>query len=107
MSDTDRILEAEQIIQGIASELKRMRDAANILQGSQEQVEAVLKSATRVIEATEKFSNECGVIVAKLAATDLNQRLDGLQTLHGELAAVADFIKKELRSCRRRFAGWN
>ena len=98
MPDTDRILEAEQSIQSIASELKRMRDAANLLQGSQEQVAAVLESAKRVIEVTEKFSNECGVIVTKLAATDLNQRLDGLQTLHGELAAVADSIKKEPRS---------
>lgn len=98
MPDTDRILEAEQSIQGIASELKRMRDVANILQGSQEQVDAILKSAKKVIEVTEKFSNECGVIVTKLAATDLNQRLDGLQTLHGELTAVADSIKKELWS---------
>lgn len=98
MPDTDRILEAEQSIQNIAGELKRMRDAANILQGSQEQVEAVLRSAKRVIEVTEKFSNECGIIVTKLAATDLNQILGGLQALHGEIAEVADSIKKELRS---------
>ncbi len=97
MPDTDRILEAEQSIQSIASELKRMRDAANILQGSQEQVDAVLNSARRVIEVTEKFSNECGVILTKLAATDINKILDGLQTLHGELEAVAGSIKNELR----------
>jgi len=98
MPDIDRILEAEQSILSIASELKKMRDAANILQGSQEQVDAVLKSAKKVIDVTEKFSNECSTIVAKLAATDINQRLDSLQTLHSELATAVDSIKKELRS---------
>ncbi|HLA13024.1 MAG TPA: hypothetical protein VJ023_20750 [Pyrinomonadaceae bacterium] len=69
MPDTDKILEAEQSIQSLASELKRMRDAANLLQGSQSQLDAVLTSAQKVMQATEKFSGECGVIVTKLAAT--------------------------------------
>ncbi len=98
MPDTDRILEAEQSIQSIASELKRMRDAADILQNSQAQVDAVLTSARRVIEVTEKFSNECGVIVTKLAATDLNQILDSLRALHGELVVAAESVKTELQS---------
>ena len=98
MPDTDRILEAEQTIQNIASELKRMRDAANLLETSQTQLDAVLASAQKVVQTTEKFSSECGVIVTRLAARDLNQRLDGLQTLHSELATAASSLKKIMQT---------
>lgn len=98
MPDTDRILEAEQSIQSIASELKRMRDAANLLESSQAKTDAVLSSAQKVVQATERFSNECGIIVTKLAATDLNQRLDDLQTLHSELESASGVLAEALRS---------
>lgn len=98
MPDTDRILEAEQSIQSIASELKRMRDAANLLESSQAKTDAVLSSAQKVVQATERFSNECGIIVTKLAATDLNQRLDDLQALHSELESASGVLAEALRS---------
>lgn len=98
MPDTDRILEAEQSIQSIASELKRMRDAANLLESSQAKTDAVLSSAQKVVQATERFSNECGIIVTKLAATDLNQRLDDLQALHSELESASGVLAGALRS---------
>jgi len=91
MPDTDRILEAEQSIQGIATELKRMRDAANLLEGSQAKTDAVLTSAERVVQAIERFSSQCGVIVTRLSSTDLNQRLDDLQT---EIEQIATLIKE-------------
>lgn len=90
MPDTDRILEAEQSIQSIASELKRMRDAANLLESSQAQVDVVLASAQRVIQATEQFSSNCGIIVTKLAATDLNQSLGNIRTDIGLIATLVE-----------------
>jgi prefoldin subunit 5 len=78
MPDTDKILEAEQSIQNIAAELKRMRDAATLLQESQETKDALLRAAEKVIKDTGEFAISCGDIIRKLSATDLNQRLDSI-----------------------------
>ena len=96
MPDADKILEAEQSIQTIAAELTRMRDAANLLQGAQAKSDAVISAAQRVVEATERFSGECGAIVAKLASTDLSQKLDSLQELHGEVAGAKGDLAEKL-----------
>ena len=79
VSDTDKILEAEQTIQSIASELKRMKDAAKLLHSGQEKLDAVLVSAGKVIEVTERFSRECGEIVDKLSATDIDRHFEEIK----------------------------
>jgi DNA repair ATPase RecN len=94
MSDADKILEAEQSIQGIATELKRMRDAANLLQDSQEKTETILNAANRVIKVTEEFSVACGDIVRKLSATDLNQRLD---TVQGGMNQISGLVNEQAK----------
>jgi len=96
MPNPDEILKAEQTIQAIASELKRMRDAANLLQASQSQVEAVVTSAQRLIEATDRFSSESGTIITKLASMDISQKLDSLQSLHTELKSVETELTEKL-----------
>lgn len=105
MPDADKILEAEQSIQNIAAELTRMRDAANLLQGAQAKSDAVIAAAQRVVQTTERFSAECGTIVAKLASTDVSQKLDSLQTLHGEVAGaksdLADNLHTALEELRK------
>lgn len=98
MPDADKILEAEQSIQNIAAELTRMRDAANLLQGAQAKSDAVIAAAQRVVQATERFSRECGAIVANLASTDLTQKLDSLQKLHGEVAGAKSDLAEKLRA---------
>ncbi len=98
MPDADKILEAEQSIQNIAAELTRMRDAANLLQSAQAKSDAVIAAAQRVVQATERFSVECGSIVAKIASTDLSQKLDSLQTIHGEVAGAKNDLAEKLRT---------
>ncbi len=98
MPDRDKILEAEQSIQNIAAELTRMRDAANLLQGAQAKSDAVIHAAQRVVQATDRFSSECGAIVAKLASTDLIQKLDSLEKLHGEVAGAKSELAEKLRA---------
>lgn len=98
MPDADKILEAEQSIQNIAAELTRMRDAANLLQGAQAKSDAVIAAAQRVVQTTERFSDECGAIVAKLASTDLSQKLDSLQKLHGEVAGAKSDLADQLKN---------
>lgn len=78
MPDTDKIIEAEQSIQNIAVELRRMRDAATLLQESQETKDALLRAAEKVIKDTGEFAISCGDIIRKLSSTDLNQRLDSI-----------------------------
>jgi DNA repair exonuclease SbcCD ATPase subunit len=98
MPDADKIIEAEQSIQNIAAELTRMRDAANLLQGAQVTFDAVIAAAQRVVQTTERFSGECGTIMAKLASTDLIQRLDSLQKLHAEVAETKNDLAEKLRA---------
>jgi hypothetical protein len=88
MADTETLPETEQHIQRIAAELTRMRDAANLLQSAEDKAAAVISAAQRVVQASGRFSTECGTIVARLADSDLQQKIDALQTVHQEVAAV-------------------
>ena len=94
MPDTDKLLEAEQSIQSIASELKRMRDAANLLEGAQEKTSAILNSAERIVRVTEEFSLACGDIVKRLSATDLNRRLDAVRN---DLKQMSDHVDQQIQ----------
>jgi len=96
MANTDKVLEAEKRIQEIASELKRMRDAASLLESSQKQVDTVLRSAQSVITATEKFTNDTSTIIGKLSSMDLNKKIDDLQTIHDEIESVKMDLLKTL-----------
>ncbi len=88
MPDTDETLKAEQLIRQVADELKRMKDAANLLDSAQEKVDAVLSSSEKIVQDIEKFSSACGSILTKLSETDLTLHLDELQTKNKEIAAM-------------------
>jgi len=85
MTDTDKLLEAEQSIHDMATELSRMRDAANLLTASQTQVEQVLKSAQSVIATSKNFAEQCKAIISNLSSTDLGQMVDALKKLRKDL----------------------
>ena len=87
MPEPDKILEAEQSIQNIASELKRMRDATQLIRNAQKKADAVADNAQGLIEAvqglikaTESFSSNITV--------DLGQKLNDLKTMQGELSTA-------------------
>jgi hypothetical protein len=94
MPEPDKILEAEESIQNIAAELKKMRNAAHLLQDSQEKTDAILSAADSVITVTKEFSNATGEIIKRLSATDLAQRLD---TVHGEIKQIAGLINEQAK----------
>ncbi|MDD9816998.1 MAG: hypothetical protein OXU61_02505 [Gammaproteobacteria bacterium] len=56
-----------------------MKDAAKLLHSGQEKLDAVLVSAGKVIEVTERFSRECGEIVDKLSATDIDRHFEEIK----------------------------
>lgn len=78
MIDKDNILEAEQNIQKISSELSKIQSAANLLQNAQSQVDSVLKSSSKVIDAAGTFTQKAGQIISELDATNLNKKIDDL-----------------------------
>jgi hypothetical protein len=94
MPEPDKILEAEESIQNIAAELKKMRNAAHLLQDSQEKTDAILSAADSVITVTKEFSHASGEIIKRLSATDLAQRLD---TVHGEIKQIAGLINEQAK----------
>ncbi len=94
MPEPDKILEAEQSIQNIAAELKKMRNAAGLLQDAQEKTDAILDASERIIAATKEFSHACGDIIRRLSATDLTQRLDAV---HREIDRIAGFVNEQAK----------
>ncbi len=98
MPDTDKILEAEQSILNLASELKRIRDAADLLENTQSKSDSIISAAQSVVQTTEQFSANCGAIVTKLASTDLSQKLESLHTLHAELQSAKSDLVETMQS---------
>ena len=78
----DKIVAAERSILEIAAELKRLRDAANLLNGAQTQIDGVLTAVKGVTDATREFTAVCGPIVEKLASSDIIRKLDDLELSH-------------------------
>ena len=78
----DKIVAAERSILEIAAELKRLRDAANLLNGAQTQIDGVLTAVKGVIDSTREFTAVCGPIVEKLASSDIIRKLDDLELSH-------------------------
>lgn len=103
MPDTDKILEAEQTIQSIASELKRMKDAAKLLHSGQEKLDAVLVSAGQVIEVTERFSRECGEIISKLSAMDMSRHFEETQA---EVKKISEVVSESAKSTTDRMTAF-
>ena len=87
MDDVDRILEAEQSLQDIATELKRMRDAARLLESSHERANSVIDSAEVLVEEVRRFAAIC----KDIAAVDLSARIDSLGS---EIAELKSDVKQ-------------
>lgn len=88
----DKIVEAERSIMEIAAELKRLRDAANLLNGAQAQIDGVLAAVQSVIDATREFTTVCGPIVASLASSDIIRKLDDLELSHQKQREVLEAV---------------
>ena len=86
MAVNDRILEAERSLQDIAIELKRMRDAALLLETSQKKGDVVIASAIRLVEKVEQFAAIC----RNISPADTIARFDGL---HTDVEQLANLIR--------------
>ena len=93
MAVNDRILEAEQSLQDIARELKRMRDAARLLEASQKKADSVIGSAERLVEKVEQFAAIC----RSITPAETIARLD---SLHADVAQLASLVRASKNDVR-------
>ena len=93
MDEVDRFLEAEQNLQDIATELKRMRDAGGLLENSQERANSVISSTETLVEEVRRFAFIC----KDIAAVGLSERLNDLNTEVERLARLAEESRRDTR----------
>ena len=93
MAVNDRILEAERSLQDIAKELKRMRDAALLLEASQVKSDVVIASAIQLVEKVKQFAAIC----RNISPADTIARIDGLHTGIEQLAILLKASKSDTR----------
>lgn len=96
MADVDKVLEAEQAIQDMAVELKRMKSAADLLSGSQEKVDAVIKAGDAVVKKAGAFAVDSAEIIKRLKAIDLEKRLNELREQGTTVMKALEDLRSEV-----------
>jgi hypothetical protein len=87
-NNIDKILEAERSIEMMAAELSRMKQAADLLNTAQDQVDALLSASGAIINQAGKFAGEGAKIIKRLQAMDLESRLGEVRQQSAETQAL-------------------
>jgi hypothetical protein len=95
MSEFDRILDAEKTISDIANELGRMQRAADVLSGAQDQVDAMLRASTAIVEKAGSFATEGARLLQELERMQLDTRLG---EMNREAAENRAFMERHMQS---------
>ncbi len=118
MNDVDKILEAEQTILTLAEELQKMKDAAQLLDSSQQKVQELIRSSEQVINLAGNFNKVSGEVIRRLNEMDIDTRLSELKDIGSDSkskieeysASVSGFkseilkaMQKNLEIIRKRF----
>ena len=88
MSDADKIKEAEESITKIASELKGMKNATDLLQGAEKKTDAVLNRAEQILQATQELTGKWGEVVKTLS--DFNRHFGEVQAEYKRMAKESE-----------------
>lgn len=87
MSEINKVLEAEKTIHDIASELEKMKSAADLLNSAQDKTEEVIKASEAIVTKMNEFVTQGADIVSKIADYDIQAEmmklidlLDGVET---------------------------
>lgn len=80
MPDIDIVLEAEKSIQQIAEELKKMKNAADLLNSAQEKVKLLLESSKKITESVNSFVQSSKSILDKITEIDFKNELSILKS---------------------------
>ena len=101
MVNPDKVLEAEEGIRAIATELERMRSAAQTLESAEERSSAVVEAAKSIIEISKRLVGE---LDAHSIASIMEPRFDAL---NGRADRLSEDVKTGFRDAVPRFEALN
>jgi len=79
MPDIDKVLEAEQAIQDIVEELKKMKSAADLLSSAKEKTNAVVEASEAIVEKIQTFVEQGSEIVNRIGDYDIQSEMGTVQ----------------------------
>ena len=106
MPETDKILEAEQNIQDLTKELNKLHTSAKMLQGAQEQVDAVLSSSNRVVELTGSFTKKTGQLISSLSEINFDNSFQEILDSINQLAGSLEQLEMKLLAMEKKTKKW-
>ena len=101
MVNPDKVLEAEEGIRAIATELERMRSAAQTLESAEERSSAVVEAARSIIEISKRLVGE---LDAHSIASIMEPRFDAL---NGRADRLSEDVKTGFHDAVPRFEALN
>jgi hypothetical protein len=101
MSNSDKILEAEEKILSFQAELERLGSAAKLLHETQQNTKAVTEAAVKLTTALGEFAEPAGKAVEKLSEVEFKKKFDSLQFDLQRLGAETQSILERLDSIIR------
>lgn len=90
MADINNILEAEQTIRNIASELEKMKTAANLLDASKTKTEEVIKASESIVAKMKDFVTQGAEIVNKIGDYDIQAEMKTLMDYVEGIESILD-----------------
>lgn len=93
MAEIDKVLEAEQAIQDIASELEKMKEAAALLETAQDKTNRVIEASDAIITRVGDFVRKGSEIVNRIGDYDIQE---DMQKLQEELSNVNKVVNDKL-----------
>ena len=100
MPDPNKVLEAEQAIQDIAEELKKMKSAADLLSSAEEKTNAVVKASEAIVGKIQTFVEQGAEIVNRIGDYDIQSDMEtvqkGLESIGKEISKTDKDLKKNL-----------
>lgn len=94
MADVNRVLEAEQAIQDIASELAKMKEAADLLVSAQDKTNRVIATSNAIITKVGEFVGKGSEIVNRIGDYDIQ---NDLSQLHNQGKELSSFIEIKIQ----------
>lgn len=95
MNEINKVLEAEKTIQEVSEELIKMKKAAQLMDGAQEKVDAVINSSNEIIAKTGEFVKEGKEIVKRIGDYDIQRDLQILKDTSNEIQTSLENLSEK------------
>lgn len=96
MPDIDKVLEAEESIRTIATELEKMKSAAELMDSAQEKIDAVIETSKDITTKTGEFVKEGTQIVERLGdydiQGDLSKIIESTANIKSDTGEISEYF---------------